>query len=191
MVASIVVPQNLPQSVLVFQPYNEAILVKEGLDNLLGKIYCLHLLTSCNTVLPVDNEEFPILYLFLVYGSLLRVGHNTQCFLYRQVWHLTKKVQHLVHVVLLVFTDCPVLWSSIRLVYGNGELLVHFEDKAVLAFLPKLLIHSLCLFVIRLLLGFKFRRNLFNRGGSAILYWSGYLHSFGLRWHFSGLLPLR
>ena len=133
MVAMIVVPQNLPQPVLVFGPYNEAIPVKEGLDNLLQKIRCLHLLTGYNTMLPVENEEFSILYLILVCRFLFRVWHNTKCLLYRRVWHVIEEVQRIIHSLLLVLTDYSVLWSSIYLVDGNGELLV-LEDKAVLAF---------------------------------------------------------
>ena len=134
MVATIVVPQDLPQPVLVFRPDDEAIPVKEGLDNLLRQIYCLHLLTCCNTVLPVDNKEFSILYLLLVLGLLIGGGHNTQFLLYRQIWHLIEVVQRLVHSGLLVLTDGPILWSSMKLVNVNGKLLIYFEDKAVLAF---------------------------------------------------------
>ena len=134
MVATIVVPRNLPQPVLVFGPYDEAIPVKKGLDNLLWKICRLHLLTGCNAVLPIDDVEFPILNLLLVHGLLVCCRHNTQCLLHGRVWHVTKEVQHIVHFLLLVLTDCPVLWSSIHLVDRNGELLVHLEDKRVLAF---------------------------------------------------------
>jgi hypothetical protein len=106
-------------------------------------------------MLPVDDEEFSIFYLLPIGWFLLRVGHNTECLLDGRVLHVTKVVQRLLHSVLLILTDCPVLWCSLHLVYGNGELPVHFKDKAVLAFCPKLLIHSLCLIVIRLLVGFK------------------------------------
>ena len=190
MVATIVVPRNLPQPILVFGPYDEAIPIKKGLDNLLQKICHLHLLTSYNAVLPVDDVEFPILNLLPIHGLLVCGGHNTQYLLHKRVWHVIEVVQRIVHSLLLVLADCPVLWSSIHLVDQNGELLVYLKDKVVLAFWPKLLIHSLRLFVVHLLSGLKCWRNLCNCRGNAILCWSGYLHSFDLRWHFSGYLLL-
>jgi hypothetical protein len=68
---------------------------------------------------------------------------------------MTEVVQRLVHSLLLVLPNSPVLWGSDHLVNRYRELFVDLKDKAVLAFCLELLVHCLCLVVIRFLTWFK------------------------------------
>ena len=92
-VVPIVVPWNLPQSTFIFWLQDEAIPFQERLNNLIQEPHSLHFQTCSNTMLPINDEEFPICNVILVHWLLLCVGHYTKYLLHRRVQHMTKVVQ--------------------------------------------------------------------------------------------------
>jgi hypothetical protein len=186
-VTPIVVPWYLAQSVFVFRPHDEAIPPREGLHYHLREIRGQHLLACPDAMLPIDDEECSIHDWIPICWLLLCVRHYAKYLLRGRVWHMTEVVQRLVHSLLLVLPNSPVLWGSNHLVNRYRELFVDLKDKAVLAFWPELLIHCLCLVVICLFTQFKWGWNFGNGGRSAKFPYACDPHLLGCRWHCSWL----
>jgi hypothetical protein len=94
------------------------------------------------------------------------------------------------YYVLFILSDCPICWSSLHLIYGDGILCVHFDDKPFLALCPEPLIYNLCLEVIYLPSIFKIEWNFRDAGCCAHPSNLRYPYLLGLEWNTSWLLPL-
>jgi hypothetical protein len=84
----------------------------------------------------------------------------TQDFLDNKVSHVHKVVLGPKRSLFFMILDCPILLSSLHLVYRDGVLCVHLENKAFLALYLKLLIHNLYLEIVCLSTRLKITWNL-------------------------------
>ena len=162
MVDAIVVHRDLTQLLFTPGPHNEAVPLLEELPGALGDVHALHGFACLHTMLPVDDPEVPVLDVAERGRLFLRLRHDVECLPCCPVGHVDEEVPQILHTMLLICSNRPILWNTFQLVNVHLVLCFYPKDKATLALRPELVIDVGNLRVVKFLDALEFGRNLDN-----------------------------